>query len=112
MADVRSLQSQLHRVNGRSVCGDGIILPLSSMSEVLNKDRHTFSEMFWNGTSFQQTFVGVKEELGAQSPRTSVSAIGNSIGARCRIFLHGNELVKLGPINGPTDVVRSLLNIS
>ena len=68
--------------------------------------------MFWNGTSFQQTLLSVKEELGAQSPRTSVSAKWNSIGARCRIFLHGNELVKLGPINGPTDVVRSLLNIS
>ena len=35
MAEVRSLQSQLHNVNGRSASGDRIILPLSSMSEVL-----------------------------------------------------------------------------
>ena len=35
MADVRSLQSQLHSVDGRSASGDRIILPLSSMSEVL-----------------------------------------------------------------------------
>ena len=32
---VRSLQSQLHNVNGRSASGDRIILPLSSMSDVL-----------------------------------------------------------------------------
>ena len=76
------------------------------------KDRPTFSELFWNGTSFQQILKSIKEELGAQSHRTSVSAIWNSIGARCRIFLHGNELVKLGPISGPMDVVRSLLNKS
>ena len=35
MAEVRSLQSQLHSVNGRSASGDLTILPLSSMSEVL-----------------------------------------------------------------------------
>ena len=35
IAEVRSLQSQLHSVNGRSASGDLIILPLSSMSEVL-----------------------------------------------------------------------------
>ena len=33
-AVVRSLQSQLHSVNGRRASGDLIILPLSSMSEV------------------------------------------------------------------------------
>ena len=35
IAEVRSLQSQLHSVNGRSASGDLTILPLSSMSEVL-----------------------------------------------------------------------------
>ena len=34
MAEVRSLQSQLHSVSRRSASGDRIILPLSSMSEV------------------------------------------------------------------------------
>ena len=28
-----------------------------------DKDRPTFSEMFWNGTSFQQILVSVKKEL-------------------------------------------------
>ena len=35
MAEVISLQSQLQSVNGRSASGDRMILPLSSMSEVL-----------------------------------------------------------------------------
>ena len=35
IAEVRSLQSQLNSVNGRSASGDVAILPLSSMSEVL-----------------------------------------------------------------------------
>ena len=34
-ADVRSLQSQLHKVNGQSASGDRVILPWSSISEVL-----------------------------------------------------------------------------
>ena len=58
------------------------------------KDSPALSEVFWNGSSFQQILVSIKKEPGAQSSRTSVSAIWNSIGARCRIFLHGNELVK------------------
>ena len=35
MAEVTSLQSQLHNASGRSASGDRIILPLSSISEVL-----------------------------------------------------------------------------
>ena len=35
MAEVRSLQSQLHKVNGRSASGDRMILPWSSISDVL-----------------------------------------------------------------------------
>ena len=34
MAEVKSLQSQLHNVNGRSASGDRIILPRLSVSEV------------------------------------------------------------------------------
>ena len=34
MAEERSLQSQLHSVNGRGASGDRVILPWSSMSAV------------------------------------------------------------------------------
>ena len=37
--------------------------------------------------------------------------IRDSVRAKCRILLHANEFVMLGPINHPTDVVRSLLNM-
>ena len=31
--------------------------------------------------------------------------------ARCRIFLQSKKFIKFGTINGPTDIVRSSLNI-
>ena len=68
IADVRSLQSQLHNVNGRSASGDLIILPLSSMPEVFGI-KTTFGEMLRNGTPFQQILKGVEKELRAQAPR-------------------------------------------
>ena len=67
--------------------------------------------MFWNGSSSQQKPTSVEKELGAQTSRTPVGAKRNSIEARCRIFLQRNEFIKLGTINGPTDIVRSFLNI-
>ena len=76
-----------------------------------DKDRPTFGKVFRNDTSFQQIFVSVEKELRAQAPRTPFSAIRNSVRAKCRVLLQGNEFVKLGSINGPTDVVRSSLNI-
>ena len=42
-----------------------------------DKDRLTFSTVFRNGTSFQKIFVSVEKELGAQAPRTPISAIRN-----------------------------------
>ena len=112
MAEVRSLQSQLHRVNGRSASGDRMILPLSTMSEVLGiKTVLLFGKMLRNGTSFQQILISVEKELGAQPSRTLEGAIRNSIRARCRICLQSNKFIKFGTINGPTDIVRSFLNI-
>ena len=49
MAEVRSLQSHLHNVKGRSASGDRIILPLSSMSEVLGMKTVLLSAK-WSGT--------------------------------------------------------------
>ena len=69
-----------------------------------------FSDMFWNGTSFQQTLVSVEEELRTETPGTSEGTIWNSIRARSRIFLQSNKFVKRGLINGPADVVMSFLN--
>ena len=108
MAEVRSSQSQLHSVNGRSGSGDQIILPVSSMSEVLGiKTVLLSSKIFRNGTSFQQILMSVEKELGAQP----TGAIRNSIGTSCRIFHQRNEFIKLGTTNGLTDIVRSFLNI-
>ena len=76
-----------------------------------DKDRPTFSEMFRNGTSFQQILKSVEKELGAETPRTPVGAIRDSIGTRCRILLQRDECIKLGTINGPTEIVRSFLNV-
>ena len=46
MAEVRSLQSQSHKVNGRSTSGDRIILPWSSISDVsgIKTDGPTFGK--------------------------------------------------------------------
>ena len=112
IAVVRSLQSQLHSVNGRSASGDRIILPLSSMSDVLGiKTVLNSAKMFRDGTSFQQILISVEKELGAQATRTRIGGIRNSIKARCRIFLQSNEFIKFGTVKDPTDVGRSFLNI-
>ena len=90
---------------------DRIILPLSSMSDVLGgKDRLTFSRMFRNGTSVQQIFISIEKEQGAQPPSIVIRATRNSIRAKIRIFLQSNEFIKFDTINGPTDIVRSFLN--
>ena len=80
MAEVRSLQSQLRNVNGRRASGDRIILPLSSMSEVLGaKDGSTFSKTIRNSTSFQESSISIKEELRSQTTSTPVSTVVNSV---------------------------------
>ena len=44
MAEVSSLQSQLHSVNGRSASGDRTILPRSSVSNVIVIKRSYFQQ--------------------------------------------------------------------
>ena len=80
VAEVSSLQSQLHSVNGRSASGDRIFLPLSSR------------EMFWNGTSSQQQPVSIEEELRAQSPGTPVGTIRDSIRPGAESFFKAMSL--------------------
>ena len=77
-----------------------------------DEDNSTLSKMLWNGTSFQQRSVSIEEELRTKPSGTPVGTIWNSIRARSRIFLQSNEFVKFGLINGPADVVRSLLTVS
>ena len=113
MAEVRSLQSQLHSVNGRSASSDRIILPLSSLSEVLGIKTVLLSAKCSGTVPPSNSYLyALKRNCEPSPPRTSVSAILNSIGTRCRIFLHDSELINLGPISDPTDVFRSLLSIS
>ena len=109
MAEVRSLQSQLHCVNGRSASGDRIIV--IDVRGLGDKDRPTFSEMFRNGFSPTDTFYLIKRNWEPSHPSTRKDVIRNSIGARCRIFLQSNEFIKFGTINGPTKIVSSFLNI-
>ena len=82
MAEVRSLQSQLHKVNGRSAPGDRMILPLSfDVRGLGDKNSSTLSKMIWNGTSFQDSSVSMKEELRTKG------TIWNTIWPKSRIFL-------------------------
>ena len=97
----------------RSLCASGDRIILSSMSEVLGmKTVLLFSEMFWKGTSFQQRPVSIKEELQTQTPGTLEGTLWNSVRARSRIFFPSDWFVKLGLVNGPADIVRSLLDTS
>ena len=78
-AEVRSLKSQLHHVNGRSASGERIILPRSSVSELLRiKDSPTFSNMIRNNTSLQYGMKSTKEELRTKATGTSVNTVKNS----------------------------------
>ena len=77
-----------------------------------DKDGPTFGKTVRNCTSLQDGFTSMKEELRTQATRTSVNAVGNSIKARSRIFLQIKEVIKLGLINSPADVIRSMLNMS
>ena len=111
-AEVRSSQSRLHSVQRTKRVwrskNSYIVIDVRGLGD---KDSPTFSKMFRNGTSFQQIHVSVGEELGAQSPRTLISAIRNSVRAKCRIFLQSNEFITFGTIKGPTYIVRNFLNI-
>ena len=73
-----------------------------------DKNSSTLSKMIRNGTSFQKSSVSIKEDLRAQTCSTPVGTIWNSVRARSRIFLQSKEVVKLGLINSPTDVIKSL----
>ena len=87
--------------------GDQIILPfVIDVGGLGDKDSPTLSEMFWNGTSFQQILVSMKEELRAQTPAHLQAPYGIPSGPG--IFFHSNEFVKLGSINGPTDFRQEL----
>ena len=77
-----------------------------------DKDGLTFSKTIRNSTSFQDSFISNKEELRTQATSTSVGTIGNSVRARSRVFLSRKEVIQLSLINSPSDVIRSLLNIS
>ena len=113
MAEVRSLQSQLHKVNGRRASGDRMILPLSSMSEVLGIKTVLLSvKQSGIAPPSKTAFFSIKEELRTQATSTPVGTIWNSVRVRSRIILQSKEVVKLGLINSPTVVIKSLLNIS
>ena len=68
--------------------------------------------MIMNGTSFQKSSVGIKEELRTKIPGTFAGTKWNSVRARSLIFIQSKEVVKLSLINSPTDVARSLLDTS
>ena len=78
MGEVRSLQSQVHKVRGRSASGERMILPLSSMSEVLGrKNSSTFSKMIRNSSSFHASSLSIKEALRTQTTSTFVGTMWN-----------------------------------
>ena len=88
MAEVRSLQSQLHKVIGRNASGDRTILPLSSTSEDLGmKTVLLIAKCSGTAPPFHQVFVRVEKEVGAQSPCTPIDTVRDAVRARCGIFL-------------------------
>ena len=108
MAEVRNLQLQLHSVHGRRTS-----LPLSSMSEVLGiKTVLPAANQSGKALPSNTTQQTSKGELRTHATRTPVSTVRNSVKARNRVFLDNKEVIKLSLINGPTNVIKSLLNIS
>ena len=77
-----------------------------------DKDSSTFSKTIRNSTSFQESSFSIKQELRTQTTSTSVGTVRNSVRARSRVFLQCKEFIKFSLINGPTDVIRSVLNMS
>ena len=53
-------------------------------------------------------------ESGTSNPdhSTPVDTVGNSVRARSRIFLQSKEVIKLGLIKSPADVIKSMLDKS
>ena len=113
MADERSLQSKLHNVNGRSASGDRIILPRSSVSEVLwIKTVRLSAKQSGIFLSSRTAWQALNEEPRTKALITSVDTVENSVRSKSRVFLWSKEVIKFSPINSPIDVVRSLLNKS
>ena len=77
-----------------------------------DEDGPTFSKTIRNIPSLQNGLIGIEEELRTKATSTPVDTVGNSVRARSRIFLQSNEVVELGLINNPINVIRSLLNKS
>ena len=77
-----------------------------------DKDSCAFSKTIRNSTSFQENSVSIKEELLTQTTGTPLGTVRNSVRARNRIFFQSKGVVKLSLINSPTDVIRSMLDIS
>ena len=77
-----------------------------------DKDGPTIGKTIKNSTSLQDGFISIGEELRTQATSTSLDAVGNSVRARSRVFLQCKEFIKFSLINSPTDVIRSVLNIS
>ena len=69
VVQVRSLQSQLHNVNGRSASGDRINLPLPSMSEALEINTVLLSAKC-SGTvpPSEKSSVSIEEEFRTETP--------------------------------------------
>ena len=74
------LQSQLHRVNGRNASGDLTIKPLSSTVEDLGmKNGPACSKVCGDSATLKHTFISIEQEVRAQSTRTPVQTIWNTI---------------------------------
>ena len=83
-----------------------------SIRSLRDKDGPTFSKTITNSTSLQYGLISTKEELRTKTTSTSVDTVGNSVRARSRVFLQSKKVIKLGLINSPADVIRSMLDKS
>ena len=112
-AEVRTLQSQLHSVNGRGASGDRVILPRSSVSEVLgDRDGLTFSKTIRNITSLQYSLISTKEELRTKATSASVDTEKESVKSKSRVFLQSKEVINLSLTDGPIMPSRDCYKIA
>ena len=102
IAVVTVLQSQLHRVNGRSAPGDLTIRPVSSTVEALgNEDGPARSKMCGDRTTFHHRSICVEQEAVTQPTSAPVNTMWDILRSKGRFFLCNFLVIKLLLVNCP-----------
>ena len=107
---VMILQSQLHKVHGRSASGDLTMRPLSStVEEFGNEGSPARSKTCGDTATFHHNSLCVAQAAGDQSTSTSVNTKWDNIRATGRFFLCCYHIVKFFLVNRPLKIFRGIL---